>query len=225
MKKILLLTNVITLALLYFNSCTTSIHSMSTSDGTIMVNYKKSDFKGLKADFIEKMIDNYAAASPINGNLNSDARTVWFNLDTLKKFIWYVENKSIENGFKSGQLEKLGLRLYYIRYPASSTDMATFTDLRGLNPSFANKHSVMMIPTYYNSTRGYNVEFDPTKFDATGNPFSYEKLMNNPQTELTVFRTMGDPSSSMTQNHGDLIPPLSPGYNGADLLQYADHHP
>jgi hypothetical protein len=222
MKKILIATNILTLAVIYFYSCTTSNHS-GINGSVLMSDYTNSGFGGLKSRLIVDITKNYKNATynafHPSGSASADARTVWFNLDTLKKFLWYVETTSKKNGLTD--LKGLGVRIYYARYPIS-TDYATYDDLTNVNTGFANMHTVFMVPTYFSTDRNYNVEFDPN-FITNNKPELLTKLCNDPNQVLTVLRVMSDPST-MTQNHGDLIPPMNADYKGADLLQYADNH-
>ena len=67
----------------------------------------------------------------INGSLNiRDTRDFWFSLDTLKKYIKYVEQ---EAGNK--KLENLGIRIYFAAYPEDSN----FPD--------PGKSTVFLVPT------------------------------------------------------------------------------
>lgn len=223
MKKLLIVTNIVTLIGLYFYSCITSNHS-GINGSLLMSDYTNSGFTGLQSKLIVDITKNYKNSAYTSfhpsGPTSLDARTVWFNLDTLKKFLWYVETTSKKNGLTD--LKGLGVRIYYARYPMS-TDYATYDNLANVNTGFANMHTIFMVPTYFSTDRNYNVEFDPN-FISNHKPELMTKLFNDPNQVLTVLKVLSDPST-MTQNHGDLIPPMNNiDYKGADLLQYADNH-
>ena len=55
-------------------------------------------------------------ASVINKHLGyEDTREFWFSIDSLKKYIEYVEYESHKKGH-----DKLGMRIYFAAYPANS---------------------------------------------------------------------------------------------------------
>ncbi len=236
MKKLLIITNLITLVILYFAGCvphavTTSNNAFITKDNnTLLLDYRNKQFNGLSSDLIKDAVKNYKNSTtypyaPSNPIGTSDSRSVWFNLDVLKKFIWTVETQSVKNGFNKYELEGLGLRLYYIRYPQESFETYG-ADLDGVPRKFQDKHSILMVPTYYDPESQTCKEFDPKEFTG-GKPTPFKELLKDSLRRLTVmpfvYRTTG--LGFMTvQNHGDLTPPFNPGYNGADLLEYADNH-
>jgi hypothetical protein len=225
MKKLLFATNLIALGFIYFQSCTTSQNAMMNDQQTTLQNYKNSPFSGLSSNLIREMVVNYKSnpSYPMwnNGNadIDPDARSIWFNLDTLKKFIWYVETLSVNN--KINNIDKLGVRLYYGRYPTTSTTSA-FTELTNMPLNYTNRHTVFMLPTYFDGT--YNVDFDPNLMEG-GIPKSLSPILKNKENiTLMAYRTFStEPTNNMMQNHGDLIPPMSsPNYRGADVMKGAD---
>jgi hypothetical protein len=225
MKKFLLATNLIAIGFIYFQSCTTSHNAMIADDKTTLQNYKSSPFTGLSSKLIKQMVVNYRdnPAYPMwNGNPakpDPDARSVWFNLDTLKKFIWYVETESANK--KIANLDKLGIRLYYGRYPETNAN-SSFSDLVKMPLGYKDRHTVFMLPTYFDGT--YNVDFDPNL--TVGNvPKNLKAIINSEENiALTSYKSYStEPTNNMMQNHGDLIPPMSsPDYRGADVMKGAD---
>jgi hypothetical protein len=231
MKKFLIVTNILTLTVIYFNSCgvttTTSNNSvMHNNSKSIAANYYNTPFNGIDVNLANTMVDNFKNSMGANGQ--NGARSVWFNLDTLKKFIWHIEQKSKSNGFTALQLRKIGLRVYYGIYPTQNTWSTTYRSMQGVNTTFANLHTVFMIPTYFNGT--YNKEFDPTKFvtsiaNQAPIPLSYEKILNDPISNPTISAFGAINPDVDLQNHGDLIPPMNNNmYRGADFMQYSDTH-
>ena len=88
---------------------------------------------------------------------DSDARSVWFPLESLKSYIWDIEHQNCLN--KDCHKETLGLRIYFAKYPDASSSEWQSLGLSGLQSSYANHHTIFMIPTY--SHENYNIDFDP----------------------------------------------------------------
>lgn len=218
MKKLLIITNIFTLILFYFGACKKDKCVENTD--TICSNYSTTAFKGLSKKFVTDGIKAYK-----NGlNPATDARSAWFNLDVLKKFIWLVETQSLKNGITDTR--KLGIRIYYTRYPTVDS-FSYYTDLARTPKEYARMHTTIMIPTYYNVAQSANVDFDPRQMKSFGVPlplnafFSNNKIANSGNTVARAV--MADEITAL--NHADLIPPMSGGnYAGADLMSYADTH-
>jgi hypothetical protein len=233
MKKLLIFTNIITLCALYFYSCTTSPNSVVAGEDKNLIcdNYSSTTFEGLDSKLILEMAknykDNYYPSMHPTGNESLDARSIWFNLDTLKKFIWYIESKSIKNGLQN--IPGLGIRLYYARYPKAEK-YAEFPNLSNVNPTYQNMHTVFMLPTYKDAATGFNVEFDPN-FIKNNVPeslkFRLQMAKKNPERnsfEVFCFRAISsDPNDpNLSQNHGNLIPPRFNSYEGAEVMEVVD---
>jgi hypothetical protein len=219
MKKFLISTNILTLLVIYFNSCsststTTSSNSIIHKNSkSIAINYSNNPFTGIDVNLANYMVDKFKSSLADT----NDTRSVWFNLDTLKRFIWHIEKESQLKGFGSQELEKLGLRIYYGIYPSQSTWASTYPNMIGVNTTFENKHTVFIIPTYFDGT--FNREFDPTKF-ASDNPIPLRQQLNEKNTTLYALGAT-NPDVDL-QNHGDLIPPMNGNYRGADFMEFAD---
>jgi hypothetical protein len=226
MKKLLIVTNVVTLVILYFSGCTTSRNSFILKDKrTLVSNYWDRPFTGLYSNMIKNVVSNYRTSTMYPYAASSDAapadsRSVWFNLDIMKKFLWYVETESKKNGFTENEMKGLGIRMYYIRYPKNYNEYGE--DLSGVNTAYRNLHSLLMVPTYTDANF-LNRDFDPTKFDAPKKPTTYEKLLGTNQrlTVMPFYTNSQGNGFAMVQNHGDLIPPPAlTGDGGAELLRY-----
>lgn len=219
MKKLLIITNILTLVILYFGACKKDKCIENTD--TICSNYSGTTFKGLSKKFVTDGIKSYK-----NGlNPSSDARSAWFNLDVLKKFIWYVETQSIKNGVTD--TKKLGIRIYYTRYP-NVDSFSYYADLATTPTNYARMHTTILIPTYYNTAQSANVDFDPKQMKSFGVPLPLNAFLNNNTitNSNTMARSVVAASDEITAlNHADLIPPMTgANYAGADLMQYADTH-
>ena len=77
---------------------------------------------------------------------NTDARTIWFDMDTIKRFFCTIEkyNKQLTSPGKS-----LGIRFFYAVYDGSDDKVSN-----------RNRHTLFMVPTY-KAADGSNVDFDP----------------------------------------------------------------
>lgn len=155
------------------------------------INPKSSQ---LELNLLKTMAFKYQ--NPISA---SETRSVWFNLDTLKKFIFQIEKKTCNTCTGN-----LGIRIYYGRYPTITTPVSNpFADLNGLDVSYTNIHTLFMVPTI-DKPDGYHYDFDPA---VSCNPYEYKKMDTTgiyPPGGTTV-------TALMAQNHGDACPPLPPG--------------
>jgi hypothetical protein len=86
---------------------------------------------------------------------NLDATSIWFGIDVLKKFIREIERKSCRMDCR----EKLGIRFYYARYPSLS-ELKDNPDFRDVDRRFADRHTIFMVPTFRDSARNKNLDFD-----------------------------------------------------------------
>ena len=173
--------------------------------------------QNLDVSLLQDMTQKYKTDMDKNFNKNhskSDAQAIWFSLESLKQFIWQIETTVCKN--KCGDEAKnidLGLRIYYARYPTTG-NTATFRQLKGVDSTYVDMHTLFMIPTYDNmvDTVVHHIDFDPSKFDAAkcryitldnavGTIMAYGGFPNQPA------RASGT-SSTTAKNHGSLCPPL-----------------
>jgi hypothetical protein len=121
---------------------------------------------GIDPELSRQMLELYRERIWKTRNLGlarQDARSVWFSLDKLKAFIESIEQKVGGNCSKS---YGLGIRIYYSVYPDSTVIKADkkqkkYFDDHKLPMEYANHHTVVMVPTYWNESDGYNYDFDP----------------------------------------------------------------
>jgi hypothetical protein len=169
----------------------------------------------LDLNLIKTMAFNYQNLLP-----STEARSVWFNLDVLKKFIYQIESKSCNTC--TGDL---GIRIYYGRYPGVS-GWSIFSDLSQLDTdvklksgginNYGNLHTVFMVPTIMKSD-GYNHDFNP------GGPYGcdaydaikeYRKMSEDTLQPVPLYTTAAfgtQVMALMAQNHGDACPPPPSG--------------
>jgi hypothetical protein len=197
--------------------------SKPSSENSICMDYSNVNMNQLEVDLVRNMIRGYKdhqkhyidAASNIN-----DAHSIWFDLETLKAFIYHVEYQTKQNTNVVTKPE-LGLRIHYSRYPEFKTwkDHSDLNDLaqNPLGKQYGQRHTLVIIPTIKRKD-GENVNFNPldnTTY-ANGMPFDYPGTPST--TTVPSFgglNAKGNDSSGATgsQNHGGLIPP-APAVNG-----------
>lgn len=149
----------------------------------------------------------YNYQNPLPGN---ETHSVWFNLETLKRFIYDIEAKSCSC---SGTL---GLRMYYGRYPSSIPGPFT-ADLSSVPNNYGNIHTLFMVPTIDRNVSGtfYHFDFDPAS-STTCSVYEGKNFIpmagdtaGVPTYTLAPFGT--SVTALMAQNHGDACPPPPAG--------------
>ena len=230
MKSFLVFTNILFIAaiiyLLWFRKCK-EIESPSHGGDKPCTAVHCKDYSGDMQGLIDftvaqKMANDYAAdagkfwigSGP--ADKTQDARSAWFSLETLKKFIWKIEDTLC----KAGCIDKIktGIRIYYAKYPDSAT-MKLSPDLAGVKPQFEFHHTVFMVPTFDKGTGDdvKHVDFDPwhmgpdkcnpIPLSAWFKQMKQDQQRQQKEPRKTMFLIMGGGSNSDEQNHGDLMPP------------------
>ncbi len=256
MKKILIVTNVMTLIFLYFQSCET-ISGVTDGNGSFQINKEPiysscyncvtDDIHGETASeftdvtsryrYTHQRVYNAYVTNQLTGMSTSyavdkefkDARSCWYSVDTLKKFICLLEKYSAKVDLKSS---KLGVRFYYANYPITYK-----------RDELSQIHHTLFLTATYANDYGLNVDFEPRVSAATGKVTDLGDLMKeqwksrevtqaNPKpdffnkslfmiagtTSPLHYRTVGTGSgsgtgststSSVSMNQGDLCPPSS----------------
>jgi hypothetical protein len=149
-------------------------------------------------DFAKGLLNNATIANTgtMVSNNFADARTCWFELDRIKKYICLMENYASQLGIPSN---KLGIRFYYGVYPSQYQR----------DHSFSDKHTLFLTATMRNEM-GEHIDFDPRKSAATGAIVTLQsQILTN---EPSVFVLSPRPASTQTSpnnalNQGDLCPP------------------
>lgn len=181
-------------------------------------DYSADPFTGIKLETAREMAalyktnhyELYTAAKGV-----SDARSVWFSLDTLKKFIWAVENNLCRQDCGSGL--NLGIRLYYAEYPADIKNGGAANrnpDYAPVKNTYAGMHTVFMVPTYY--AGGYDWDFNPFSALTDCKPRRLTEYLSGGAIQANVRDTAFLKEKAMilfagpdnvAQNHGNMIPP------------------
>jgi hypothetical protein len=198
------------------------------NEEALCVDYSSNDMNTLSAGLVHELVNGYRnrqlkaiTSATSSYSMASDAEAIWFDLETVKEFIYQLEKKT-QNFDASIGSESLGLRFYYASYPATinSAD-PDLGDLAG--KGYEKHHTLVIIPTKRIGME--EVDFNPLDIEtytlglkATGN-YNYTEEGNtynnrNP-TELLGLGAkskLPKPSDSSTrpgaQNHGGLYPPL-----------------
>lgn len=161
---------------------------------------------------VKNMIDNYknnqlkSIQNSGSNPVSNDAQAIWFDVETLKKFISEIESQTANN---SGDVSKLGIRFYYAAYPEKSKwGQNGYEDLSDLltdpiTQMYEKKHTLIMIPTL--NVGGTDKDFNPLDkntyngFNSSNNSLSNYEIMSVSDNEL----------STSARNHGTLYPPDS----------------
>lgn len=241
MKKILITAAILFAGIIMFQSCAnnrqreqasrtdtsqnpTAPEIEGLSEMPIAVSGRLDSLEGLLTDNIavemsQAYRDDSSKSHFINrrGNVGNDARSIWFSLETIKRFI-----KEIERAVPRGDGRPvLGVRIYYAKYPKLPD-----ARLSKVDSTFQGRHTLFMVPTYLD-INGINTDFN---FYAVGDnpyrPTPYYKLLNSgakpailgganlfkheytlPNGMVVTFMSTSDG----IQNQGGLAPPPATG--------------
>lgn len=200
--------------------------SVTTDGDAVCSNYINSPKSILPVKLIDSMVTRYEnnQLRHINqrmGFLNKgDAKSITFDLETLKKFIYHLENAAAKNPSYPTTSEKLGIRIYYAAYPERQDWSLTEYEgaLNGfigdpLSEDYENRHTLIMVPTIEKA--GVQMDFDPFVTSTYPNG-----IQGSSETFQSIFAFMinapgqgssqsNSGSGTNSQNHGQLYPPFS----------------
>lgn len=233
MKKLLIFSNLFWISIILFPSFIKPNQPNSAVAG--------SSYHLIDASLVKLMIENYrdfyvntfikkktTAAGTIildktNGTQNNiDSRSNWFSVEKIREFMFDMDSLSLKNGTKLS-----GIRFYYIKYPEPKTWVKyDYFKSTGLPQNYQNRHSLMLVPTYFNKENGFQTDFDPRKYVA-GKPMDMGIVLDSlikKENQETLFdsRTglvaskaaiLGADNSggnASMANGGGLIPPYPP---------------
>ncbi len=159
----------------------------------------------INAEFALAMTKNYQADNGkaiIESTNTEDALSVWFSLQTLKHYIWKMEDALKKQGC---DLEKmnLGLHIYYAKYPDSLAMLE-----RNLPVEYALRHTSFLTATYKDGKN--NVDFDPWHIgDDKCKPTPLSELLKlSKASQQKMMKENGDDKEDPTVlNQGTLAPP------------------
>jgi hypothetical protein len=207
---------ILAITIYYFNS-KEPVDQSIPKDDAICADYSMETPSTLETGVINEMVKEYRTkqlvainAIMVTPDTYGDAHSVWFDLKTLKKFIFHIEHNVRIND--PSNTDELGMRLYYAAYP-SKTVMNDKTDLHDVADDYEFRHTVVMIPTIYNSTVG-NVDFNPMDNSTYEGYISQEKELNSDirpyQAANYTPMALSNTERVVSRNHGSLIPPAPP---------------
>lgn len=208
---------------IYFNLMNTPSNQRTDPDESICSDF--SDYKPstLPTGLVSDLTKNYRLNQLVEINkvmptTDPDAHSIWFDLDTIKKFIYHIEKNVKANSVND---EKLGLRMYYAAYPDSTQfNKPGNEDLKDLDATtltrkYGLKHTIVMIPTIFNNAVG-DVDFNPLdkntytgyistvkKIEVQGDVILKADYLNAGYNPMALAPT----SRVVSRNHGSLIPP------------------
>ena len=161
--------------------------------------------------------------SAVYGLNFEDARSFWYSLDTLKKFICLIERYSDSLHIPE---DSLGVRIYYAVYPNQAGGPTT---------GYACHHTLFFVPTRSNPGTGQAYDFDPRQNgkvygsildtqQVKANPAYYASLRllilgKSMVTMVTSPGTSANPAVvPLSSNEGQLCPPNCPNPSTLSLV-------
>lgn len=197
-------------------SCGTRWNNSSLVKDTICSNYNNQISK-LPKNLINEMTTGYVDDQKLNidnGLLLDDARTIWFDLETVKQFVYHIENSAKNDKNNPTNIKDLGIRIYYANYPDKQSWNSKYKNELGnfatdpLRKDYAGLHTLIFIPTRRDAD-GVDLDFDPSD-----NTTYINGIENTSSSQMTAaIGPMPSNNSSTSnnnvgaQNHGGLFPP------------------
>lgn len=200
------------------------------SPTSICMDYDNQQPATLTSNLIKSMVTKYGDTqldyiqNATGTVVPEDAKAIWFDIETLKRFLYHVEYNTSKNPALSRD-KRLGIRIYYAAYPKNA-DMRIFAQSQtdstfSFNPDYENHHTLVMIPTIA-GTNGENYDFNPLD-DKTYDGFvnmkdedkgaylqgNYPTLSIGPSAAPATPNTLTSQNSNsvIARNHGILFPP------------------
>lgn len=237
MKTLLIATNILFLSIIIYQSCAPTKAVVNAATCPPCKSYAGVPFPGLTTNTAIMISKNYKTMNQpllaLQHGTVPDANSIWFSLETLKSFIWNIENAACQKGcYNSTNNLNLGVRIYYARYPDDDSmnnnqDLLVLphsTPNSAVNNSFAEHHTIFMVPTFRDANNpNTQWDFDPWHWSSsatTTNSCTVPTTMAQWLVDTTapfgnarslmLAQTANYPagSSQITgYNHGDMIPP------------------
>jgi hypothetical protein len=225
MRTLFFTLNLLLAGIIIFVSCQKTDAGVTTArpcpDCT---DHTRSRFTGIGTETAIQLSEDYKNMNQprlLIDETHTDANSIWFSAETMKNFLWKIEQEACRRG--CGESLKLGLRLYYGRYPTIQ-GMNDNDDLEALPDNYQQHHTLFIVPTFQDALNPQtHHDFDPwhwgkpgctpksmEEWFSTGNPkpFGAEKSLIFSMGETQYFKSAnGGLTAGM--NHGGLIPPLT----------------
>jgi hypothetical protein len=235
MKKLLIFSNLFWISVILFPAFIKPTQPNTSAAG--------SSYHLIDASLVKIMTENYrdfyvntfikkrptAAGTVIldksNGSQNNiDSRSIWFSANKIREFMNDMERESLSHGDSLS-----GIRFYYIKYPEKKIwDLYGYFRASELPQSYQNRHSLMLVPTYFNKITQFQTDFDPRSYDSLTKTYPdmatvMETLIKRENQETKGFSRPGliagkaaisapdnSGSNASMANGGGLIPPYPP---------------
>lgn len=222
MKKILLLSNLVTAALLsvlLLKGCSMSqkdenasqelTSNVSSAKEDIVLNYADSVFKSLTVDQALAMKKAFIDENPNY----TDTKSITFSLSAIKNMVWYIEHHTNQTNLKINP-DSLGVTVHFAKYPSKEVLSEMKFDLSDKKKEiFANRKTVFFVPTVKRG--GTLVEFDPKRNHMESGQENYKDIipLNVHYKKMgSPFRTVDYNNESPIANLGELTPPFTNDY-------------
>lgn len=185
----------------------------------ICMDYDAERMSTLDADLIHTMTRGYRKnqldyIQTKTGTIApEDAYSIWFDLITLKKYLYHIEknSKKIDSTITDS---KLGIRIYYAAYPDTTRiKSGEFKDLEFMKRDekynkYGGLHTLVMIPTITDD-EGNPYDFNPLDKDTFSKGFYQDSKYSFGSSSTLPDHTaaLSGTRDMAGKNHGTLYPP------------------
>jgi hypothetical protein len=231
MKKLLFFLNILLVGIIVFMACNSNQTATATPqlyDSCLVKlcqSFPGEELKGkIEGILLKNMSDSFAAdpgkgfitgsilnepidphnlARVATGGQVNDALSTVFDLKKLKRLIYEMQKNACDN--KCDPKIELGIRFYYIKYPANAGDLNGPPSLLGLPATIKNKHGLVMVPVYKKPNGDW---YD---YDLWGRSTGCFNRIDSISTGNSEFPLFFGVASDAGDNHGGVGPPPDPG--------------
>lgn len=222
MKKLLPALAITVIAGLALYSCSL-LQTLQTvkEQGYYCYNYNDVVVNEMDKNTVLQMISNYYqkqytaisnSSISFNGGLSGskktaeDSRAVFFNLDTLKRLIFYIE-KGTEN-FSLSDRQNLGINIYFGSYPGQMQVQRHGYD-------YTNRHTLIFLPAIFDNdnhtARDFNLKTSLSGINIFSPQYFTESILNGSTSLIGLAAMPPSPATvsenMFSQNHGTGTPP------------------
>ncbi len=211
--------------------------TVSIPNNSICLDYSKEAPSELPVELIYDMVSKYDSfqLDAINTSKNfeallndsgkyEDAEVIWFDLETLKKFIYHIEYETKKRD-SSITAKNLGIHVYYTAYPQrrnwdnSKYQKSLLNNSGPIVPlEYEQRHTLVMVPTM--KLKNINTDYNPLDKETflngllIDNSNKYEKG----SSAKVISIGLAEAEKQNAQNHGGLFPPKKS--NGLAFTKY-----
>jgi hypothetical protein len=216
MKKILLLTNLVTASILIsflLKGCSQPQNNESTKDSKevskrseadIVLNYADTVFKSLTIDQAMEMKKSFL----MDNKELDNTKSVVFSLNSIKNLVWYIEHHAKQTKLNINP-DSLGITIHFAQYPSLEVlDKLGYELSENHKKNYANKNTVFFVPTIKRG--GELVEFDPKRNHMESGKADYKDIipLNVHYKQMSSpFKNVDYTDGSPIANLGHLQPP------------------